>query len=160
MPAPKIDAIRCIKRDTYDKFDFLKGVPDDEICVPPKDDRRCAFLAVRDKHADGVLFLTCGGPRRPPFTVLTENGNMYEKLTKAELKDFYEKYNDPSRKGPVKMKGMFPWMKAKGPVEVDKKQTRSFFVKMFGGAEFTEEVRKEFCVTEKNDCTPPPSELE
>lgn len=134
------DPVRCLKYKTYESFDFLKDVAGkEERCVPVKNDSYCAILAVRGKKGDGIVRLHCRNPRNQPLSLLTENGDLYMGLTWAQSKDFVE--------GKLKLKPS---------KTIDKEVAQSFFIKMFGGEEFTPAVKKEVCA--KKDCTPPPSE--
>lgn len=139
MAEPRVDPIRCIKYKTYAEFEWLKDVPHNDRCVPPKDESYCSFLASRQREGDGVVHLTCGTPSMEPIALLTENGELYTGLSKAEVRDYYA---GTLKKKPTRI--------------VDKTEARTFFIRMFGGAEFTPAVREEVC--RKMNCTPPPSE--
>lgn len=135
-----VKPIVCIKHDVYKKFDFLKDIPYEDYCVPPEDDRRCPFLAVRGPAGDGIIELRCYNPRTAPVTLMTENGDIYSGLSADEVKDFYAGKLKPS---PVKT--------------ADKANVRSFFIAMFGGEEFTPAVKAEVC-KRPEDCPEPKDE--
>lgn len=130
----------CIKHEVYDKYDFLSAVPTEKRCIPPEDGRYCGLLAVQGPAGDGYIELHCNSPRKEPVAIITENGELYKGLTKSQLDDFY--------KGKLKLTPFKTY---------DVASTRSFFVKMFGGDEFTPVVKKEVC-KEESDCPAPSNE--
>lgn len=132
-----VQPVVCIEREVFDRYDFLKGIPNEERCVPPENGSRCAFLAVRGRKGDGVMELHCYTPRNAPVAILNENGDIYQGDSIIRSKSYYA----------AKPKSIATNV-------ADKPKARSFFIEMFGDAEFTPPVRKEIC-KEAKDCPEP-----
>ncbi|MBT3181680.1 MAG: hypothetical protein HN337_04130 [Deltaproteobacteria bacterium] len=143
-----VDPIVCVKYSIYKDYPFLKDATNvGEKCEPPEDGTRCSFLATRGRkkdgrYGDGIMELHCGMPYRFPAAILTEKGELFVDLSKAEFKQFYETYG----------KAGFSMKPTK---KVDASNAQSFFIKMFGGEEFTPAVREKVC--KKPDSCPVPN---
>ncbi len=140
-----VDPIVCVKFSIYENYPFLKAATKvDERCPPPKDGTYCSFLATRGRkrYGDGILELHCSSPNRYPAALLTEKGEFFVNLSKAEFKQFYATYGTEG-------------FSMKPHKKVDPAKAQSFFIKMFGGEEFTPKVREQVCKEPKSCPTPP-----